>query len=419
MKALSVFRLDGPEHQLVGRIVLEPATFAYDPGYLALPDACALSCSLPLREEPYSEDRLMPYFDGLLPEGTARIAQAAALNVEPDNYLMLLLRCGLEIIGDIAVTEGEPPATQGGYRPLDERNLEALFSSMGELAESNSEARLSLAGTQGKTGLAHASGATMESGWLQPRAGAASTHILKVGALPDVPFLEYLCLKTAAACGIDSPEVDLLRFGRPVLCVARYDRAVTPGGESPHVARLHQEDFAQALGVLPDAKYRELEPSTATAVANLLRTRSTRPLEDIETFARVTLFNYLVGNCDNHLKNLSLLHRPSGAGLRLAPVYDLVSTTRFDRFSRAMGMRLGGASVIDDVKADDLTKFGETIGVDRRELAEIARELAEAVTGALRAAGDEQPQFPELPYVADDLLEDMAPRLDVLDHFAT
>lgn len=414
MESLAVFRLDGPEPVIAGRIALDPVTFAYDEAYLASPRACALSCSLPLREEPFSERELMPYFDGLLPEGAARRSVAAVLNVEPDNYLMLLLRCGLEIVGDIAVTRGEPPKAEGSYQPLDAHALDDLFSSMEELAESNSETRLSLAGTQGKTGLAHDADAPMTDGWLKPCVGAASTHILKVGSLPDVPYLEYLCMNAAAACGIDAPETHLLDFQKPVLCVERYDRRAKTSGSLLHVERLHQEDLAQALGILPSVKYRELAPSTAAAVADLLRARSSHPVEDLEAFVRITLFNYLVGNCDNHLKNLSLLHRPSGSQLRLAPAYDLVCTTRFERFSRTMGMRLGEAGVIDEVGPENLQAFARAIGVDARELAAIAQALIDKAPTALRSAGGSLPAFPELPYVADDLLEDVAPRLEVL-----
>ena len=39
MDALSVFRMDGSDPRLLGRINLDPVTFSYDPGYLADPDA--------------------------------------------------------------------------------------------------------------------------------------------------------------------------------------------------------------------------------------------------------------------------------------------------------------------------------------------------------------------------------------------
>ena len=117
MDALSVFRMDGSDPRLLGRINLDPVTFSYDPGYLADPDARAVSCSLPLRNEAYSESALVPYFDGLLPEGAARRAIAAQLGIEPDDYLLLLLRCGLETIGDVAITNGEAPNPRGS-RPV-------------------------------------------------------------------------------------------------------------------------------------------------------------------------------------------------------------------------------------------------------------------------------------------------------------
>ena len=245
MDALSVFRMDGSDPRLLGRINLDPVTFSYDPGYLADPDARAVSCSLPLRNEAYSESALVPYFDGLLPEGAARRAIAAQLGIEPDDYLLLLLRCGLETRGDVAITNGEAPNPRGSYRRLSGFDLRALFSAMEELAESNSEARLSLAGTQGKAGLAHMPGAPMDEGWLQPLDGAASTHILKTGSLPDIPLLEYLCMKAAAACGIAVAPVHLLDFGRPVLCVERYDRRQLRNRGEPVVSRLHQEDLSQ------------------------------------------------------------------------------------------------------------------------------------------------------------------------------
>lgn len=51
------------------------------------------------------------------------------------------------------------------------------------------------------------------------------------------------------------------------------------------------------------------------------------PIGDKRKFARITLFNYFVGNCDNHMKNHSFLYSPSWEAARLAPLYDAVSTT--------------------------------------------------------------------------------------------
>ena len=43
--------------------------FTYDAGYLATDNAEAISLTLPLREAPYKDKVLFPFFDGLIPEG--------------------------------------------------------------------------------------------------------------------------------------------------------------------------------------------------------------------------------------------------------------------------------------------------------------------------------------------------------------
>lgn len=136
-------------------------------------------------------------------------------------------------------------------------------------------------------------------------------------------------------------------------------------------------------------------------------------------FARITCFNYLIGNCDNHLKNLSILYSDSWKSFRLAPAYDLVSTTRFERFSRAMGMRIGSSSIIDDVSPRDIVEFGSEIGMDRRDVASMCSELVDVVPSAIEATSATAPAFEALPYVAWDLLEDIAPRLRVLEKVAS
>ena len=82
---------------------------------------------------------------------------------------------------------------------------------------------------------------------------------------------------------------------------------------------------------------------------------------DIDQLARIAVFDYLVGNCDNHLKNLSVLHE--GGHVRLALAYDVVRTTFFERFSREMGRRLGSTRSIDDVRPSDFALLAKDLGM--------------------------------------------------------
>jgi Uncharacterized protein related to capsule biosynthesis enzymes len=132
---------------------------------------------------------------------------------------------------------------------------------------------------------------------------------------------------------------------KEVLLIKRYDRVK----ENGVLKRLHQEDFCQALGVMPEKKYEE---EGGPAVADCLRlvTRySSNPIADYNKFVKINVFNYIIGNCDAHGKNYSLLYDRSLSRCSLAPFYDIVSSTIDDRFSRKLAMRLGHDKDIDRV----------------------------------------------------------------------
>ena len=59
------------------------------------------------------------------------------------------------------------------------------------------------------------------------------------------------------------------------------------------------------------------------------------------------MFNWLIGNCDAHAKNFSLLYDRSAP--TLAPLYDLVSTTAYPELTTRLAMSIDGATQISDV----------------------------------------------------------------------
>ena len=103
--------------------------------------------------------------------------------------------------------------------------------------------------------------------------------------------------------------------------VERYDRIQDKNGV---IKRLHQEDFCQALGIMPELKYeREGGPSVAKCL-ELLQTYSAKPAADHLAFIKRLIFNYLIGNADAHAKNFSFLYKDQAP--TLAPAYDLLCT---------------------------------------------------------------------------------------------
>ena len=114
------------------------------------------------------------------------------------------------------------------------------------------------------------------------------------------------------------------------MATKRYDRllAETESGTEELVRprRIHQEDFAQAMGIESSEKYERSGDGYMAKAFNLLRSVSADPIADQLKLWDILVFDYLIGNTDNHIKNLSLLYRSDMKAVRLAPAYDILST---------------------------------------------------------------------------------------------
>lgn len=135
-------------------------------------------------------------------------------------------------------------------------------------------------------------------------------------AYPELPENEDLTMRLAALAGIEVPLHGLLHCsdGSLTYFVRRFDR-------KGHREKLALEDFAQLSGRSRDTKY----DSTMESVAKLVQTYATFPaVENPKLFLR-TLFCFLTGNEDMHLKNFSLLTTQGITSL--SPAYDLLNTT--------------------------------------------------------------------------------------------
>lgn len=422
MRSTPVFRLRSFDPMLIG--ALSDEGFVYAESYLNSQMAVQLSSSLPLRREPFSAAEARPYFEGLLAEGPARQALAGTLKVPFDDWLGLLIECGRECIGDVLLGDiTTTDADKSGYSELSNADLARMFAGTPDNAGDNAQLRLSLAGAQNKTGLAHFTSSGAKTGWFQPLGLAATTHILKTSYLRDLPELEFICMTAAKRCGLSVAEVSLLPLETPVLAVERFDREVSSSASRPVVARLHQEDLAQAFGVTSASKYAELTGGSIAKIAAFIRENTVSPAVDISSFAKQLCFAYAIGDCDAHLKNFSICYDDSaGAGrntVRLSPAYDLVSTTYFPKFSRDMAMDLGNVRSIDDVSPETFGTLAKALGIAPAALRRLAGPIAEGLPDVIKtaAAKAEALGFSASPYIADDLLEDVAPRLEILRCF--
>ncbi len=352
--------------------------FTYAESWRTASHARAISVSLPLRAEPYLRREARPFFEGLLPEESQRIAVARALGVSQQNEFRLLEQIGGEVAGALSLwPEGEtPPAASydTSPTPLSEDALIALLDRLPTrpLLAGEEGLRLSLAGAQAKVPLV-----LTGAGLALPRPGEPTTHILKppIARFADTTENEAFAMRLAKGIGLDTADVDIVTVrDRSFLLVKRYDRQTDSEGR---VQRLHQEDFCQAMGYTSAQKYAADGGPVFRDCFALLRRAATRPARDVLKLLDAALFNLIIGNADAHGKNFSLLYESDE--ITLAPLYDLLSTVSYPDLSPNLAMKIARRARLEDLVARDWARFAEETGLTEPFIRRRAAALADAV----------------------------------------
>lgn len=349
-----------------------------------------LSLSLPLTPGRYTHGAVRPFLEGLLPEGEARGAAANDFNVLREDTYGLIRALGRDCAGALVIQPAGAPAPPPPTTLTAERLSD---SEIGELVANlryaplgvGRRVRVSLAGVQEKLLLTRMPGGT----WGRPVDGTPSTHILKpeVARFPNTVENEAFCMRLARNLGLPVARVETTTVGgRKIIVIERYDRTVRVDGS---VERIHQEDFCQATGVLPDKKYEEDGGPSLRRIAEILQA-AVRP-DSLELLLRAVTVNVIIANGDAHGKNFSLLHDPSGV-LRLAPLYDLISTLSYgdDR----LAMYIDTVQRTDRVTADRIVNEAGRWGMSGRLATEIVADILDRVPAAAEAAREETEALP-------------------------
>jgi serine/threonine-protein kinase HipA len=295
-------------------------------------------------------------FGGLLPEGDVRAVLARNLGLSEANDYGLLEQIGGDVAGAITLLpDGIDPPTEPTQVELDEARLDQLLRDLPQrplAADADEGIRLSLAGAQPKLPVIIDDTGRMA---LPTNAAAPTTHILKPEPrrFPGLVDNEGFCMALARACELPVAQVEKAetKSGVRFLSVERYDRDLT----SDPIRRLHQEDFCQALGLSPDKKYQQEGGPTVAQAAALLRGATAIPAQELARLIRAVAFQWIIGNCDAHGKNYSLLY-DQGAPT-FAPLYDLVSTVIYPELTSRLAMSIDGARQIEDVDRDAWTEL--------------------------------------------------------------
>ena len=81
--------------------------FSYDKDYLNLPDAEAISLTMPVTEKVYHSKILFPFFDGLIPEGWLLDIATKSWKLNKRDRMSILLAACRECIGAVSVVPFE------------------------------------------------------------------------------------------------------------------------------------------------------------------------------------------------------------------------------------------------------------------------------------------------------------------------
>ena len=398
MRKLEVYIEEDGDFVLAGQIqgeTWEDARFIYEKSYLENQSHQPISISFPFQEDAFSPFETRCYFEGLLPEGYTRRCVAGWMHVAEEDYLSVLAGLGNECLGAVRICEPGAGGCSPSYKKISrEELLEFAKEGASKSAQFLAKAHLSLTGASGKTGLYYDN----KDGWYMPFGTAPSTHIVKQShvRLSGIVANEQLCLRTAKILGIDVPESFIISVGTGehiLFATKRFDRLmqedsrVIDGKKVPF--RLQQEDFAQALGVPASQKYEKIGDSYLKRVFTLLRQYSDNPVEDQLKLWDICIFNYLIGNTDNHIKNIGLLYGKDRRTIRLAPAYDIVSTMIYEESTEQMAMAIDGELDIRKITKESFRAEARHIGLGERIAMRRFEQMQNSFERALAQAKEE------------------------------
>ncbi|MBQ6519320.1 MAG: HipA domain-containing protein [Anaerolineaceae bacterium] len=373
------------------------SVFTYADEYVHSPSARPISISLPLQKESFSEVKTMNFFDGLLPEGFPRKALAKDIQRDDKDYVSILAELGSECLGAVQIGEYQENSGPEYIRMTSDEVKDLASEGVSKSVSLIKKAHLSLTGASGKVGLYYE---PSDQSWYLPKGTAPSTHIVKQShiRLNEIVVNEQLSLLTAQKLGIGTPDSFIVsRDGKDdksiLFATKRYDRIINDrskvisGLKAPF--RLHQEDFAQALGISSENKYELNDEHYLKRMMDLLRNYSADPMNDMLKLWDAIIFGYILGNTDGHLKNYSLIYSSDMRTVRLAPIYDIVATTIYKESTRNMAFAVNGKKSLDDIAASDFEKESKSIGVSQKITVNRLKYFTENFEHALESSASE------------------------------
>jgi len=186
---------------------------------------------------------------------------------------------------------------------------------------------------------------------------------------PELPENEAITMSLAKTIGLDVPIHGLVysKDQSMTYFIKRFDRL-------GHNKKLALEDFAQLSNGDRYTKY----DSSMEKVIHVIDNFCTFPKIEYVKLFKLTLFNFLVGNEDMHLKNFSLITKNKKTSL--SPAYDLLNSTITQKNTKEeIALPIRG-------RKNNLTKHDffdyfavERLGLNPKIIAEVLQEFQQAI----------------------------------------
>lgn len=179
---------------------------------------------------------------------------------------------------------------------------------------------------------------------------------------PEMPENEHLTMRIAESFGIKVVEASLIRLGSGELSylTKRIDR--TSNGE-----KIHMIDMFQIIEAFD--KYK----SSMERIGKVLQQHSENTLLDLLSFFELTLFSFITGNNDMHLKNFSMIKTHSGWSL--SPAYDLLNVRIANQEdNEELALTLGGKK--NKLTCANFEQFGEDLGLNAKQIEGVFKRFA-------------------------------------------
>lgn len=317
-----------------------------------------IACCFPIKRREYEWPGLHPFFQHLGPEGWLRERQARFSHIPEEDDLGLLLRYGADCIGAVGIrllgdTEWNHEATESISNPS--RTVSGVQKKLLVIKDLNQ--------------------------FCPAPAHGQAPYIAKFNSasIPTLVRNELLSLRWISSV-LGKNEVTQFDWGKVqefdevALIVERFDR--TPDG-----TKLRLEDCSQILCKPRGVDYSGKYNASYEDIAHILMQYSSRPLIDLARFYRRLIVYILIGNCDAHLKNFSLLETTTG--LRLSPAYDVLNTAIYPEYEQRLALSIGGQKrYLDAINRDMMIVFGQEIGLTSKAIEQIMIDLERQIAKA-------------------------------------